>query len=369
MLNALNETLENIKKNNGNVIIRFAYDDFEGRKDLETSLDMILTHISQLKPIFNKNKEVISYVELGFFGPWGEMHSSSICTTENVNKAIDEMLESTPNTMKIGVRTPEYYAAWANIDRSKLNTNVTKKGTDAYRIGLYNDGYLGSESDLGTFKNREIEISWLEKQAINTLYGGEVVANYADQEPLNTIEYISKEGFRTHTSYLNSRWNNKVIESWKREIYNGEDEVYKGQTGYLYVANHLGYRFVLRKITNNIDRNMNLKLNLEIENVGFGNLVNDKKVSIVLEKDRTTHEIVTDLDATTWNSREISNINLEIELPENIGSGEWNIYLRISQGGNLYNDNNYNCIRLANNNIWKEEIGANYIGKLKIIEK
>lgn len=369
MLNSLNETLENIKKNNANVIIRFAYDNFEGIKDVEPDLEMILTHISQLETLFNKNKDVISYVELGFFGPWGEMHSSSVCTTENVSKAIDKMLEVTPTTMKIGVRTPQYYATWKNVDRSELDKDVSLKGTDSYRIGLYNDGYLGSESDLGTFKNREIEISWLEKQAVHTIYGGEIVSNSASGQALNTTEYISKEGFRTHTTYLNSLWNNTVIDKWKIEIYNGEDSLYKGQTGYIYISNHLGYRFVLKnsKITSKIDENRKLKIKLQVENVGFGNVVNDKKVTIVLEKDGVYHEINTNIDVTTWNSKEIANIDLENILPEEIDKGNWNVYLRISKYGDLKIDNNYNCICFANNNIWNENIGANYIGTIEVL--
>lgn len=367
-LNVLNETLSNIKNNGGSVIIRFAYDNFNGKADVEPSLDIILTHISQLKPVFEANQDVISYVELGFFGPWGEMHTSKICTTDNVSRAIDTMLNTVPEKIKIGVRTPNYYAKWLGIDRSKLNENITDKGTKAYRVGLYNDGYLGSESDLGTFANREIEIKWLEKQAMHTLYGGEVVANYASGTPLNTAKYMSNEAFRTHTTYLNSEWNNTVINEWKNETYDGDDKLYLGQTGYTYIANHLGYRFVLRdsKVAN---KNGNLQIKLQVENVGFANLINDKKVTLILEKNGKTHEILTDVDATTWNSKQTSNIDIKVQLPENIELGEWNIYLRISQYGDMNKDNNYKCIQLANSDIWEESLGGNYIGKTLISEK
>lgn len=370
MLNTFNKILKIIKSNGGTAIVRFAYDNFNGNKNLEPSLDMILKHITQLEPIFKENKDVISYIELGFFGPWGEMHSSEICKTENVSKAIDTMLEITPENIKIGVRQPLYYTAWAGVDRAKLNEDVTIKGTKQYRVGLFNDGYLGSKSDLGTFKNREIEIQWLEKQALHTLYGGEVVANI-DKEAINTTEYISKEAFRTHTTYLNSAWNGNVINAWKEEIYNGEDKLYNGQTGYLYIANHLGYRFVLRNsdLQDVVEQNKKANIQLSIENVGFANLVNDKKVSIVLEKDDKKYEISTDLDATTWNSKEITKMNFEISLPNEIELGEYKVYLRISLYGDMNKDSNYQCIRLANNNMWNGEIGANYIGKINVIEE
>ncbi len=364
MLNMLDNILNKIKENGSTVIVRFAYDNFEGDANLEPSLDMILKHIEQLCPILTKNIDVISYVELGFFGPWGEMHSSDISKPENVTQALNLMLENTPEELKIGVRQPKYYVDFAKIDREKLNENITVKGTKEYRVGLFNDGYLGSHSDLGTFQNREIEISWLENQALHTLYGGEVVATRGDEEndKLNTAEYMSKEAFRTHTTYLNYDYDEDVINSWRDEIYNGDDELYKGKSGYLYIANHLGYRFVLRNSNINIIDNK-INLELDIENVGFANLVNNKKVSVILESDSKKFELVSDLDPTTWNTKTISKLNLTITPSDDFEETEYKVYLRISQYGNYLDDNNYQCIRLANNNIWNESLGANYVGQ------
>lgn len=367
-LNALNTTLQYIKSKGGSVIIRFAYD-FDGKANLEPSLDMILRHIEQLKGIFYKNRDVITYVELGFFGPWGEMHTSSISTTKNVSQAIDKMLLSVPESISIGVRTPNYYAAWAGIARNKLDTFKSIKGTKYYRVGLFNDGYLGSESDLGTFANRTKEIAWLNNQAKHTLYGGEVVANFASK-PLNTVEYMSKEAFLTHTTYLNLRWNYTTIDNWKKEIYNGNDNLYVGQTGFKYIDNHLGYRFVLRnsKLNKTITNKDNLNVNFDIENVGFANLINNKKVTIVLENKDHIYEINTNINPTLWDSNSTITINENVKLPNNIALGNYNVYLRISYYGNLASDKNYKAIRLANDGLWNNEIGANYIGKINIIK-
>lgn len=201
MLNAFSKMLKSIKANGGTAIIRFAYDNFQGTKNLEPSLDMILHHIEQLKPVLEENQDAISYIELGFFGPWGEMHSSSICTVENVSKAIDAMLISAPEKIKIGVRQPKYYVAWAGVEREKLNEDITVEGMPSYRVGLFNDGYLGSESDLGTFKNREIEISWLEKQALHTLYGGEVVKSATSRKTIKHCKLYGKRSF-SYTYYI-----------------------------------------------------------------------------------------------------------------------------------------------------------------------
>lgn len=117
-----------------------------------------------------------------------------------------------------------------------------------------------------------------------------------------------------------------------------------------------------------VAKNGKVKFELSIENVGFGNLVNKKVVTIVLKNKDKKYEIKTDLDATKWNSKQITKEILEIELPEEIELGEWQAYLRVSQYGDNSTDNNYQCIRFANNNIWEEELGANYIGKIVVTE-
>ena len=371
MLDALDGTLKNVKKNGGSVIIRFAYDDFDGTKNLEPSMDMMLMHINQLESVFEQNKDVIAYVELGLFGPWGEMHSSEMCTTDNVSVALDAMLKAVPEDITIGVRTPAYYAAWAKVERKNLHNDITQKGTDAYRVGLYNDGYLGSESDLGTFSNREIETTWLSNQARHTFYGGEVVANRAEGEPLNTVAYMSEEAFKTHTTYLNLYWNDSVIDSWKEEIYQGEDVRYQGQTGYTYVVNHLGYRYVLRQCQTDsqVRQGESFQLDMKVENVGFANIINAKKVSVILEGNDKTYEIITDIDVRNWNSKEFTEIKKSIVLPDDIATGEYKVYFRISKYGDYTSDNNYQCIQFANEGIWKESIGANQIGSICVLER
>lgn len=366
-LNALIQTIKNVKENNASIIIRFAYDNFNGDANKEPSLDMILTHIEQIGPILLEYSDVIANIELGFFGPWGEMHSSKICTNENVSIALTKLLEVTEEKMKVSVRTPGYYASFRQIDRSLLDTDFPEVGTPFYQVGIFNDGYLGSETDLGTFANRDIEVKWLSSQAKHTFYGGELVANFSSGTPLNTIEYLSKEAFLTHTTYLNPYWNDKVMEGFKTTPYLGEDPIYKNESAYKYIENHLGYRFVLKDSElpiSNQEEGFHIKL--KIENVGFANLIKKKQVSIVLKNENDVYELRTNIDATTWDSKKITEESLDISLPETIKEDTYEVYLRISEYGNITNDHNYHCIQFANNKIYNEELGANYIGTVKV---
>lgn len=369
-LNSLTTTIDDVRKNNASIIIRFSYDDFNWKSNAEPSMDMILRHIEQLGSVLLANKDVIAAIEMGFFGPCGELHSSKVGSQTNFALAIDKLLDVTNEQIRIQVRTPSHYTTWRKIERSKLNTDITQKGTREYLVGIYNDGYLGSESDLGTFADRQKDIEWLSRQAEHTFYGGEIVANFASGPPLNTIEYIQQEAFVTHTTYLNSEWNNDVINGFKNSPYVGDNTLYKNSTAYEYIENHLGYRYVLKKseITDSIEKTDDLKAKIEIENVGFANLINEKKVSVVLENEHDVYEMITSIDPTTWNSKSITKESFSVNLPDAIKEGEYNVYLRISEHANLLNDGNFHCISFANKDIYHENIGANFIGKVTINE-
>src|SRR5947208_3604743 len=81
------------------------------------------------------------------------------------------------------------------------------------------------------------------------------------------------------------------------------DPVYDGKTGLEYFRDRMGYRLVLReaKASESVDQNSNLQFQGKIQNVGFGNVVNRKKVSVILKsKDGKTYPATTDLDPRDW---------------------------------------------------------------------
>lgn len=370
MLDSLNATLGNIRKNGGTAIIRFAYDNFQGISDREPSIEQIVRHIEQLEPLFEKNKDVITCIESGFLGQYGEQHSSKIITNENFKKMLDALLQATPETMTINVRTPKIYANYIGIPVEQLAEYIPQKGTNGYRIGIFNDGYLGSETDLGTYPNREECISWLKKQAMHTIFGGEVVANYSSNGYVyNSPEHIEKEMYLTHTTYLNKEWNDSVIRAWKEAPYTGTDQIYLGKTAYEYIDNHLGYRFVLResKLTEKVEQGESLRLQCKIENVGAGNVVNPKETTLLLVG-KNTYSQKLQIDPSKWNSKEITKVDIQYFIDETILAGDYKIYLKLATPGQELTDIK-RTIQFANASIWEESLGANYLGEVTISEK
>lgn len=313
-LNVLETTFENIRNFGGKVIVRICYDPwFDGHSNTTPEHKWVLRHIEQLAPILSKNVDIIVALEMGMHGAFGEMHSDTAITYPRVAEAVNKMLQLTPPELKILTRTGNYSAAvlgfenWGvdfHIDGDVFKQIAEAKGDTMYRVGMFNDGYLGTQYDYGTWGAdcatsicREEGVAWLEKYSVNTPYGGEAVATASGYKVINTPEFLAYEGFRTHTSYLNMHWNNNLIDSWKVAHFTGSDYEYDGAkidtlTGYKYIEDHLGYRFVLREswLPDTVFAGEKLKGKLKIQNVGFGNLTQKRFAKLVFTTDACRKE-------------------------------------------------------------------------------
>lgn len=375
-LEILDLYMEQIRQAGGNAIIRFAYDNFNGIADIEPEIEQIEKHIAQLKPFFVNNADVITSVESGFLGPYGEQHSSSIVTNENIKRVVDALLEAVPEERTISVRKPGWYCAASGVAIENIDKNITTKQDRYYRVGIFNDGYLGSASDLGTYKNRKKEIEWLSYQATHTVFGGEAVKvnsiHDVDENGnlYNSPEHIEQEMFLTHTTYLNEYWNDKLIGEWKNTLYTGQDPLYQGKTAFEYVQNHLGYRFVLKeaKIPSRIETEATLSMKVTIENVGAGNVVNPKDMYILLKNSQKEYAVLLSEDITTLQSRESKEIKINIVIPEQVEVADYDVYLKVVNQGETVKSNK-RCIQFANTSVWDNELAANKIGSIKVIEK
>ena len=333
-----------------NVIIRFAYDhNFEGKKDQEPSLSMMEEHIKQLSSILNKYENCITAIEAGMIGPWGEMHTSACANKETINAIIETYLKNV-NNIPILVRTPKMIYNYLGITIDDISSYIIKEDSISYRLGLFNDGYLGSDSDLGTYTNRALETKWLANQTSHLPYGGEVVI---PNSTLHDIDKCLPEMKLMHLSYLNQAWNDEVIKKWKNTCYDkscGNDKNFYGVSAYDYINAHLGYRFILNKSTLSYNDTSDIHINLEIENKGFGNLIRNKKIEVYVLYDDTTLEKY-DTKLKTNKLEKLSFI-----IPNNGKKGK--IYLSIK------NDDETYPIKLANKNIYDENLKANLIGTI-----
>lgn len=377
-LNVLQQTFDNIRDFGGRVIVRVCYDPwYNGRSNVTPAHEWVLKHVKQLAPVLSKNTDVIVALEMGMHGAYGEMHSDTSITYDRVAEAVNLMLRNTPPELKILTRTGNYSAKvlgfdnWGvdfHIDGEKFAEIAKAKGDTMYRVGMFNDGYLGTQYDYGTWGAdcktsicREEGVAWLEKYGINTPYGGEALTTASGYEVINTPEFLAYEGFRTHTSYLNIQWNNNLIDSWKKTTFKQKDFDYDparvdSLSGFKYINDHLGYRFVLREswLSDTVGADGIFKAKLRIQNVGFGNLTWNAPVRLAVLEDlegsnlamcpMPTYYELPDIDSRNIHSRTISiaggdtvmtfDGNNVIEILTKLnkrGKGRYQVYLKIGE--------------------------------------
>lgn len=160
-LEGLDALLSCLKENDKNAIVRFAYDPgYNGSADKEPVLEVMLGHVKGVCSVLNRYVNTVTAIETGLIGPWGEMHTSAAANKEHITPLINAFLTAA-SEIPVLVRTPEMIYNYINVSYDKVEEISISPDEKAYRLGLYNDGYLGSESDLGTYSNRERDINFL----------------------------------------------------------------------------------------------------------------------------------------------------------------------------------------------------------------
>lgn len=368
----LRGTLENCRANGCTVALRFRYDD-DGTRDPEpATFDMLKTHIRQIgeSGILRDFSDILMFVESGFVGCYGEQWGGKYCSPAQKAELLDLLLDIVPDPIPVTVRTPDTFAEWAKISRADLAGWQSEPNSRAARIGMYDDGYMGSDSDLGTYADRAAETAWLGRQALTSYFGGEFSGDlkFAQQYDTYLPENAIPEMYRTHLSYINSN----IFALYKDYIFGAkydcggaDNSAYYGQTVFKFIRDHLGYRFVLRSADVSQDAG-SLHAAFAVENTGFANPVREQKAELILEKDGNYLRTPVSVDSRQWLSCTTQNVDLQIALPGWLEAGDWNVYFKMSVGSNTVEQTELRSVQFANDGIWSPALGANLLGTVHI---
>ena len=353
-----------IMRNHGyKVIFRVVYDS-QGRKNPEPEFEKILEHIDILKKIYKDNEDILFLIEAGYLGSYGEWHDGKYDENKTYrNQVIKKLLEVVPSSITINLRKPSFIH---DFTTEELNADNAFSKSDIARLGLHNDGYLASETDYGTFdiEEREESIEYQHSITKYIAFGGECTKKESE---FNDFENAIRDMQYRHCTYLNKTYDKEVKEKWRQSTYYSDSDIYSKQNGFKYIQDHLGYRLVLREVDLKQENNMQ-KINIQLENIGFGNIINSKDVEIIYKNENEiyTSKIETDIRKDLIKEENILNLNYTIKLPETIKAGEYEVYLKISEPYESLKNNTKYCIQFANNNVWNENLGANFIGRITI---
>ena len=372
---ALRATFENCRNNGSTIALRFRYDSNGKGNPEPNTFEQVLRHVSQIKysGILEDYKDILMFVESGFVGQWGEQHGGKYTTVDYKAQLLAAMLDCVPSPVPVTVRTPDTFAKYAGIPRNQLAEYRAREGSDEARVGLFDDGYMGSNSDLGTYANREIETEWLGNQTLTSYFGGEFSGNIDFAKKYDTYlpENCIPEMYKTHLSYINGN----IFEFYKKykfkkkyDVEGYDNSAYYGQTVYQFIRDHLGYRFVLNEsnFPKSVKQSANLEFSFTLTNNGFANPIKKQKCEIILEKDGKFVTTEVALDPTKWYSGNRETVKLNLKLPAILDAGKWNVYFKSSTGVDGLSEYGFRSIRFASKDVWHGTLGANYLGYVEI---
>lgn len=249
------------------LLLRFLYDwDGRGLASEPEDISMILQHMEQAASVYNRYAPHILSLQGLFTGNYGEMNNTNYGSSESMRQLADKLAETADPSIYLAVRTPNH---WRSITGADSYQDLTSMPDSPYlnRLGLYNDGMFGNESDTGTYtdRSREEEILFQNELCRTVPNGGEAII----ENPYNDLDNAIADMKQMHVSYLNSAYDPAVLDKWKTTPYHGADP-YEGSVGYDYIRDHMGYRFVLRSTEILPDYAlMQPILRIAIENTGF----------------------------------------------------------------------------------------------------
>lgn len=296
-------TLESIDKQ---LILRFCYDWDGVNEQVEPErLEIILRHMEQVGPLLREHKDAIFTLQGLFIGNWGEMNGTRYTGNDELQALARQLAEVTDESTFLAVRMP---AHWRRITGIANAEEVCRgDGSLASRLGLFNDGMLGSWSDYGTYGdqsqavhgaftywNREEELAFQDVLCTLVPIGGEVIVN----NEYNDFENAVQDMAVMHVTYINRDYDTEVLHKWALSVYDGEG-CFNGVDGLSYMERHLGYRLLIQNVELGYDFKEDvLSVDITMQNVGFAPLYQEADLWIHLcdQEGSTLHSYKIDQD-------------------------------------------------------------------------
>ena len=342
------------------VMPRFSYSSAIGQPD--ASLQQILAHIDQLKPVLRANADVIALLEAGFAGAWGEWHSSTNGlfdtgpdvrypqVNDKTRAILDKLLDALPADRMVVVRCPRFKTGF--FGEQPLSVQDSFSGTPKSRTGALNDCFLASPDDSGTFTDRMAEEkAFLHLDNLFVPQGGETCGAGPAAQPFIGCSNALKEMEYLRYSNLNIDYHRGVLAAWESGGCMPE------------IRRRMGYRFRLleARIPGSVKPGAALRMSFTVANDGWANLHNPRPVELVLRNRATAqaYRLVLAVDPRRWMPGATSRVAVEGGVPGAMAAGTYDVLLRLPDAAPKLKDRPDYAIRLANAGVWEPATGMN----------
>ena len=358
-LNNIQKDFDIIRNAGLKCIVRFSYSNGRTTAPQQPVKSLMLSHIHQLAPLLEANKDIIFSHQAGFLGTWGEWYytnSSEFGTDGSITTAqwahrkeiIEAMLAATPVEIPIQVRYPRVKRTM--YGNTPLTESTAYQNTPAARIGFYNDAFLNRWGDMGTYS----------VSGENTSPVGSADYNYLANETKYTPMTGETNGVNAPRTDGDNALNEMDMTNWttlNRDYFTQNFTNWINSGHYPDILRKLGYRFVLDKGDYHMADNQ-LSIELTIKNVGFARMFKERKAWLILKNSNNGDEysFLIDSDPRTW--EETTIISQTIDINE-ISVGHYECYLSLPDSDSELALRPEYSVRFANQNVWIDESGYN----------
>jgi hypothetical protein len=358
------------------VVPRFLYD--WGMQNRDPDEAIIAFHLEQLAPLIQKNADVIAWMQGGLFGGAGEGNASDHgyvfekYTVKNSSikwqglspvgqRLLLKELKLLPQDRMMTVRYPRFkwdLFHWDSTAAMKgvLTPDTAFDGSDAARVGFYNEGFMGSPEHYAMFQLPN-EAQFTAQDSEFVVHEGEIsdASKYKLQD--NQVITDMTRYHMTALHYGGDAWP-EVSRVWK------ENEDYEE------VARRLGYRFRLTKasLPRALRPGSEFVCDLQMTNDGFTRAMNPRGVEVILRNTQSGAEYSLAVHGARENRLwlpapgEEKSLRIVAGIPSKMPLGDYEVFLNLPDPQpSLYNRPEYS-IRLANKNIWEAATGFNRLG-------
>jgi hypothetical protein len=352
---------------------RFLYD--WGMQNRDPDEAIISFHLQQLAPLIQKNADVIAWMQGGLFGGAGEGNASDHgyvfekYTVKNSSlkwqglspagqRLLLKELKILPQERMLVVRYPRFkwdLFHWDSVSamRGVLTPGTAFDGSDAARIGFYNEGFMGSPEHYAMFQLPD-EAQFTAQDSEFVVHEGEIsdASKYKLQD--NQVVTDATRFHMTALHYGGDAWP-EVSRVWK------ENEDYDE------VARRLGYRFRLLKasLPRALRPGGEFVCDLQMTNDGFARAMNPRGVEVVLRNTQSGAEYSVAIHGERENRLwlpapgEKKSLQISAGIPPKMPPGNYEVFLNLPDPQpTLYSRPEYS-IRLANKNVWEAATGFN----------
>ena len=362
-LDLIQEQFDAVREGGIKCVLRFGYSwdyraDGADEPKYDATVEQCLKHVAQLKPLMQKNSDIIMCLQAGFIGIWGEWYYSDNFESAGSAKftgrkqLVEALLDAMPANRQIQMRTGAYKAKCLNVSYSDtLNDANAYQPTPLARLGFHNDCFLADGTDKGTWGNKQ-EKAFMVNASEYTIMGGETCALHSTY---CKCDYSIKTMEEQHWTYLHDSYHPDVLQGWRTQKCYSEIEL------------RLGYRLILDKahVTETDKAGEDVRVALEIRNAGFSSPQNPRDAELLLvdASGKATVVQLPDEDPRFWKAGQTHVLDVTFKAP---AAGSYDVCLNLPDPEESLRNNPDYSIRLANEDVWVEEKGYNKIYTLTV---